>query len=144
MKQVFSFLNKNNIEIIVVSGAPQEILEVYKNEFKIDKIYGLKLDTKKGKYLGSLKINTGMTKSKEKIIKDICINKEVLFAFGDSISDIPAFKNAKYSFVNNNEKIFEGDNIFYLDFRNDKSGDIIMEKINECLTNINKKTNNDK
>lgn len=138
LKPIFIFLNKNNIKTIVVSGAPQEILELYKKEFKIDKIYGLKFDVENGNYSGSFEINTGMTINKEKIVNTICKSKEILFAFGDSISDIPMFKKAKYSFVNNNEEFFKGDNIFYLNFSNEQSEKIIMEKINECLKLNNK------
>lgn len=42
-QDIFPFLTKNNIEIIIISGAQQELIELYKEELKINEIYGVQL-----------------------------------------------------------------------------------------------------
>ena len=131
---IFPFLNKNNIEVIVISGSLNEFLDLYKDEFGINIVHGIKFEEKDGKYLSNLKFNTGTTAGKEKIINSILAdNKEILFAFGDSIVDIPLLKSARYTFVNNKKRFLEKDNIFYLDFNDEKVGAVILEKMSECL-----------
>ena len=110
MKQdIFPFLKKNKIKIIIISGAQQELIELYEDELKIDKIYGVQFKVEKGIYTNQYQ-NNGLDDNKEQIVKQIRKDKEneILFAFGDSISDIPLLKVAKKSFINNtNTKFIE-------------------------------------
>lgn len=140
MKEIiFPILKENEIDIIIISGSPQEALELYKNEFGIKSIFAMNFDKKDEKYLGTYQINTGTSESKEKIIEKITATNdvEVLFAFGDSISDIPLLKCAQCSFVNNSKRFLEKNDILYLDFEDEKAKKIITEKTSEFINNKN-------
>ena len=136
MKQdIFSFLKKNKIKIIIISGAQQELIELYEDELKIDKIYGVQFKVEKGIYTNQYQ-NNGLDDNKEQIVKQIRKDKEneILFAFGDSISDIPLLKVAKKSFINNtNTKFIELKNANYYDFNKKETGKKIIQEMEKVL-----------
>ena len=136
MKQdIFPFLKKNKIKIIIISGAQQELIELYEDELKIDKIYGVQLKIEKGIYTNQYQ-NNGLDDNKEQIVKQIRKDKEneILFAFGDSISDIPLLKVAKKSFINNtNTKFIELKNANYYDFNKKETGKKIIQEMEKVL-----------
>jgi len=135
---IFPFLIKNNVEIIVITGSPQEIVELYKEELGISKVYGMNYYIDNGKYTGEFKYNTGLSENKQKIIDEILNDKniEVLFGFGDSISDIPILKVAKQAFINNSKKFLDGDNVIYTKFKDESSGEVIVNKMSEILSDL--------
>ena len=136
MKQdIFPFLKKNKIKIIIISGAQQELIELYEDELKIDKIYGVQFKVEKGIYTNQYQ-NNGLDDNKEQIVKQIRKDKEneILFAFGDSISDIPLLKVAKKSFINNtNTKFIELKNANYYDFNKKETGKKIIQEMEKVL-----------
>ena len=136
MKQdIFPFLKKNKIKIIIISGAQQELIELYEDELKIDKIYGVQFKVEKGIYTNQYQ-NNGLDDNKEQIVKQIRKDKEneILFAFGDSISDIPLLKVAKKSFINNtNTKFIELKNANYYDFNKKETGEKIIQEMEKVL-----------
>ena len=132
--KLFPFLKENGVDIIVISGSPEDVLKLYQKEFNIDEIYAMKYDVLDGKYLSTFPINTGIGSGKQKFIDDIVAkDKEILFAFGDSVSDIPLLKSAKYSFVNSNKNFLDKENIYYLDFWKEEDILFIVEKIKEAI-----------
>lgn len=136
MKQdIFPFLKKNKIKIIIISGAQQELIELYEEELKIDKIYGVQFKVEKGIYTNQYQ-NNGLDDNKEQIVKQIRKDKEnkILFAFGDSISDIPLLKVAKKSFINNtNTKFIELENANCYDFGKKENGKKITQEMEKVL-----------
>ena len=136
MKQdIFPFLEKNNIKIIVISGAQQELIELYKEELKIDEIYAVEYKLENGIYTDNY-INNGLDENKQKIIDDLLKNSDnkILFAFGDSISDIPLLKAADKCFINNTKTKFNGlESEEYFDFSNKENGKIIVNEMEEIL-----------
>lgn len=134
-EDIFPFLVKNNIEIIVISGAQQELIELYKEELKINEIYGVKFENKDGKYLNKY-VNNGLDDNKRKIVNKIMENKEniILFSFGDSISDVPLLEVAKKSFINNTKcKFLNQSNARYYDFNKIENGKKIVEEMKKIL-----------
>lgn len=129
MKKIFSFLKDNEVEVIIISGSPQNVLEMYMSEFNISKVYGMHYEKENGVYTGKSIMNSGLGDNKQilvdKILEDA--SKKVLFAFGDSISDTPLLKSAKCAFVNNNIKFLIGENINYIDFANSNNEEIIKK-----------------
>lgn len=103
-KQIFSYiyellsrLVQENIDVIVISGAPSRILEQYKQKFCLKKIYAFKEEVKEGKFTGKVTCNYGLNKYKK--VRELIQSYEAypFLALGDSSSDIPMLDNSKYS-----------------------------------------------
>lgn len=134
-KDIFPFLNENNIEIIIISGAQQELIELYKEDLKINEIYAVNFEIKDGKYINKY-VNNGIDVNKRRIVDKIMENKEniILFSFGDSISDIPLLEVAKKSFINNTKyKFLNKSNTRYYDFNKIENGKKIVEEMKKTL-----------
>lgn len=132
---IFPFLTKNNIKIVVISGAQQELIELYKEELKIDEIYGVQFEVENEKYTDKYQ-NNGLDKNKKMLVNKLLEDKEnvVLFSFGDSISDIPLLKAAKRSFINNTkERFIKESNALYYDFTKIENGEKIVKEMEEVL-----------
>jgi HAD superfamily phosphoserine phosphatase-like hydrolase len=105
-KELFNYLKLNNIETIIVSGAPIEILDLFKQKYNFNKIYGLELElNEKKEYKGSIKLNTAMKKNKRKIILKIEKEYDILISMGDSIADIPLLEKAELPIIVNNKNL---------------------------------------
>ncbi len=100
---IFDILNKNNIEIIVISGAPAIIVGNYAEEFHIQRVFAFKEGTYNGIFTGEVEYNYGFDKTG--VVKEIMQNygKRPLFAFGDSTSDIPMLETAIFAYCIGNE-----------------------------------------
>lgn len=107
---VFSFTDKlfkkfreNNIEIIVVSGTPQMLLNYYSRLLGIDEAYGLVIGIAADCFVNVIQKDYGAYK--EDIVREICVSKGRLpiFALGDSIADAPLIDKAKYGCYINKE-----------------------------------------
>lgn len=136
IKDIFPFLLKNNITPIIISGSQQEIIDLYKDDLGFIKAYAVQFEIIDGKYTDKCILNTGMSKNKQKIIDKIILeNPEsiIMFGFGDSTSDIPILKSAKYSFVNNKNKFLNEKDIHYFDFNNLKSGKKILKIMEKSI-----------
>lgn len=95
---VFQSLYTKNIDIIIISGAPELIINQYKNRFHIKSVYGFKEECVSRVYTGNVSYNYGF--NKEVIVNKLCeqYSRNPIIAFGDSESDIPMLKAAKYPF----------------------------------------------
>lgn len=98
-KEIFKVLNDNKILPIIVSGAPSDILNNYRNEFNIYKVYGFVAEEENGKFSGRVLYNYGYNKNKK--VEEICreMGKMPKLAFGDSISDFEMLKRAEKSII---------------------------------------------
>lgn len=138
---IFPFLTKNNIKIVVISGAQQELIELYKEELKIDEIYGVQFEVENEKYTDKYQ-NNGLDKNKKMFVNKLLEDKEnvVLFSFGDLISDIPLLKAAKRSFINNTkERFMKESNALYYDFTKIENGEKIVKEMEEVLIETDNK-----
>ena len=102
MGRLFNLLYQKDIDIIVISGAPEIILRHYKEKYHLSDIYAFKECVVDGIITGQVAYNYGY--NKEKAI-DMLITKYgsgPLLAFGDSSSDVPLLNEAKYGFAVNN------------------------------------------
>lgn len=95
---LFNFMNEYNIKPVIISGAPQYILDEYKGIFGLDSIFAFSEEYVEGLCTGRVAYNYGVNKGKtvEKLYKDFGLRP--LAGFGDSYSDIPLFKMSKYAF----------------------------------------------
>lgn len=95
---IFEFLYQNNIDPIIVSGAPICVLHNYADIFHIKKIYGFDIEQKNGIYTGKVKSNYGFNKGL--ILSKLIASYESppYMGFGDSPSDYPLLQLSKHSF----------------------------------------------
>lgn len=93
--ELFVFLHRRDIRPIVVSGAPERIIESYRNRFHLYEIYAVKEETENGCFTGNVEYNHGHEKQR---IMEQLIDKygQPEYGFGDSSSDIPLLKGAKH------------------------------------------------
>lgn len=93
---LFSYLKRYGIKPIIISGAPEYILEHYTERFGIHKIYAFCEIIEHGRCIGSVKYNYGA--DKQKTVRLLCetYGRKPLIGFGDSNSDIPLFQMSQY------------------------------------------------
>lgn len=114
-KEVFKLLSEYHILSVVISGAPLFIIEKYQKNFGIEKIYAFSAQESDGFYNGEIETNFGY--NKELVIEQLInkYNEKPFMGFGDSQSDIPLLKTAKYPFcIFDNEKGVRRENIVYI------------------------------
>ena len=135
-EKIFPYLVRNNIKVIIVSGGLREAIEVYKKELLIDEIYAIDFKIQDGKHTGEMVLNIGESKNKQKVIDEIKSNNpnsEILFGFGDSVSDIPILSSSKCGFINNSNRFLDNANMHYFDFSDIESGDKIIKIMSETI-----------
>jgi phosphoserine phosphatase len=114
---LFEKLEEKNIQIIVVSGAPVEILNKYKEKFSIIRqVFGLKLKAMNGSYTGDIELNPGVMETKQYIVRQVTeyMDNKVILAVGNSESDIPLFKASSLSMVVDNPRLKLDSRVFYI------------------------------
>lgn len=119
IKKIFDLLNKEECDIIVISGAPTIIVEKYKDKFHFKQICAFKQKIMGDQFTGEVQYNYGFDKENP-VLKFIDqYGARPYMAFGDSESDIPLLKYARYPFFvgeKNLSKRYEVstfDDIFY-------------------------------
>lgn len=153
-KEIFPFLLANGIEPVIISGSPQEALDIYKDRLHCS-IIGIQYATRNGKYTEECISNTAVAEGKTKAIDNFLAespNTEIVFGFGDSESDIPILKAATLGgFVNSSNHFLEKNDINYLDFNFEQTGEKIIISMTlklleldherfEALATVNPKT----
>ena len=98
VRKMFCTFNENNIKVIIISGAPQYILERYQSSFHISEIYAFSEEYSNGIATGNVLFNYGVDKIN--VVKKIKskFGCTALAAFGDSSSDIPMLEGADNAF----------------------------------------------
>ncbi len=108
-KHLFEYLRNRAIDVIVVSGAPQEILEQYRGEFSLNEVYGLQLAVDgQGIYNGKIVHNPGRSLAKGDIVNMILKNTPAIIGLGNSVSDIPLLKRSSLSVIVDNPGLNAG------------------------------------
>ncbi len=111
---LFDFLISKSIGIIVISGAPLEILEQYREKFNLYRVYGLEIETdSKGLYTGRIKQNFGLSQQKE--LLRLTLDKEfsVIIGLGNSYADIAILRNVQLAIILDNYNLnIEGKKVY--------------------------------
>ena len=132
---VFDYMSRNNIRPIVVSGAPDYIINSYQNKFRILEIFAFCEESIGGFCTGNVKYNYGV--GKKKTIELLCkrYRNRPVFGFGDSFSDIPIFEMSENAIciteASDNNKKF-GSRVMYID--NDISEWKMCQLLDSLLT----------
>jgi phosphoserine phosphatase len=115
--QLLSYLSQNGVDIVIISGAPSDVLVKYKDVLPLNRIYGLELEMKDGFYTGRAKTNPGTSSTKKRIIKMLLEpqgQNRVVLAMGNSSSDVPLFRAAPVRVVVNNPALRISKKVFHL------------------------------
>lgn len=103
--ELFALLKYQKISIVVVSGTPSILLREYAKVYPIDQVFGLELRANARDALtGEILNNPGLMKDKNAVVGSLPKGIEVLYAFGNSISDTPLFEIAEVAVLVNGFK----------------------------------------
>jgi len=96
--------------IIAITGAPQEIAEIFCQRFGFDLVYGVKYQVVNGRYTGVRDSRAVDDKGGivDELAKDLNLDLRQCCAFGDTMSDLPMFERVGWRFaVNPHLKLLE-------------------------------------
>lgn len=98
---LLALLQRNNIDTIVVSGGPVEVLEAYCHILPISSVYALRLKIgDSGHYTGEVLENHGLLQEKHRVVQSLkSQRKEVFLALGNAPTDQPLFASTKHAFL---------------------------------------------
>lgn len=130
---LFEMLNKRDVDIVVISGAPSIILEKYKDEFHLKSIYAFKEQVSNDIFTGNVEYNYGFNKRKKVLELIKKYNGHPYMAFGDSKSDVPMLDSAKYAFYINASTVRN-----YINIDCNNASDEILNMLH-CLLNDSSK-----
>jgi phosphoserine phosphatase len=110
------FLESRNVAVIVVSGAPAEVLACYQRVFSISAFHALTLKSENGFYTGHLIRNPGTAQGKRAALAELATtgSQNFLVGVGNSESDKPLFAAAKLSLVINNPSLELGNHYIHV------------------------------
>lgn len=96
VRPLLDLLRSSEIKTIVISGCPQEILDVYRNVLGLHVAYGCSLSQRPdGTFSGGVEINPALGRVKEALISDLSSEYVVLVAMGNTDSDWPLLRRAR-------------------------------------------------
>ena len=98
-KEIFNLLKQYRIQPIIISGAPEDVINNYRVALNINKIYGFATEENNGIFTGNVLYNYGYNKNKK--VEEICneFGNEPKIAFGDSVSDFEMLNRANKSII---------------------------------------------
>ncbi len=83
------------IEAILISGSPEVVLSHHARRLPIGQVFGVLLDERGGRYVGTVARNTGLASEKAATVRAIAATRAVVLALGDSRSDLPLLRAAR-------------------------------------------------
>lgn len=113
-KKLIEHLANLPTEIVIISGAPIEVISQFKPALPISHIYGLRLKVKNKKYVGSVLENPGVSEMKKKILRRHFRKFPIRYAVGNSLSDLPLFCHAEKSVVVDNPELMPDTDVFHI------------------------------
>jgi len=134
--KLLSTLREQGIAVIVISGAPMEILQLYRRSLGVEAVHGLDIESKNGLYTGNVLRNPGILMEKEEVVQQILgqYNARVVMAMGNSPSDSPLFQAAPVNVIVNNTSLRTGKREFHITA--DISEDQILQDIKKEIADL--------
>jgi phosphoserine phosphatase len=105
--EIIRYFQAQKLQVVVVSGAPHEVISCYRKLYGLSEIHGLQLETKSGIYTGNIVENPGISAGKREVVSEMLAAKtgSIVVAMGNSDSDMPLFDAAKVKIVVNNPSV---------------------------------------
>jgi phosphoserine phosphatase len=95
----FDTLRNHNISVIIVSGAPYEVLNAYAALLDLSQVFALRICRDNNAcYTSGVEINYGCYDDKSVIANKVAGEADILLALGNSFSDSPLFAVAQKGF----------------------------------------------
>lgn len=92
---LFLYLARTGLEVVVVTGGPDEPMQQYATSLGFSLAGTLQLEIRNGFYTGGVFRNTGLCEKKRETVGSVVKDRTVAVAFGDSDADVPLWKAAK-------------------------------------------------
>lgn len=102
-------LIERDLETIVISGAPTELLQQYQQQFNWSRVYGIEISQENRRYSNSLLQNPATPSGKRELADTVSANRDVAVGLGDSISDLPLLDLASCRIVVDNPGLLPPD-----------------------------------
>lgn len=103
---LFRYVNQQ-ASVMLISGAPEEVLSVYLKKYNLQEIYALNLDVEGGKYTGAVKENYGLLNNKKSAVRVLRKKYDIILSAGDTSSDLPLLESSTYRIIVNHEKLIK-------------------------------------
>ncbi|HMI82019.1 MAG TPA: HAD-IB family phosphatase [Solirubrobacterales bacterium] len=92
-------LRARGLSLVVVSGAPEEVLDAAAEEYGFAKVRGSVLDVSEGRYVGTVKKNRAVVEGKQAALGSLLGEQVAALAIGDSEADLPLLERARLKIV---------------------------------------------
>ncbi|TDB93624.1 haloacid dehalogenase-like hydrolase [Actinomadura sp. 7K534] len=96
---ILSQLRRYDVESVIVSGSPQELLEKYADFLGISNVVALRLEIIDGIYTGRVKDNPAIFEGKYATATSLRSERNIVLAIGDTNADAPLFFNSSARIV---------------------------------------------
>jgi phosphoserine phosphatase len=92
---LFQYLREHDVATLVISGAPDIVLNEYSRRYSLDGTCGLQLRRDKAdRFDGMVEKNPGVLEVKEATIDTWCRGASIAAAFGNTVADLPLLTRA--------------------------------------------------
>jgi HAD superfamily phosphoserine phosphatase-like hydrolase len=98
-KSLFAALSERGISLVIISGAPEEVLDAAALRYGLADIHGSTFEIRDGRYLGTIKINRASKAEKRNAVVTLLGKSSAFIAVGDSDADLPLLENSRLSLV---------------------------------------------
>lgn len=104
---IFAFLRSNDIQPILISGAPEHPLMLQARTRGVSQYHSLRLEMRAGIATGRVLVNPGTSDGKRRIVDHLLESESLIVevAVGNSESDVPLFDAARATIVIDNDSV---------------------------------------
>ena len=96
---LLSALAARGMSLVVISGAPQEVLDAAASFYGLSEVHGTTFDVREGRYVGTVNQNRATAAGKRAATAALLGDSRASVAIGDSEADLPLLEKGKVSVV---------------------------------------------
>lgn len=100
-------LRARGLSLIVISGAPEEVLDAAAREYGFAQVRGSVFDVHDGEYVGSVGQNRATVEGKEAAVASLLAGRVAALAIGDSEADMPLLEQARVKIIVGDRELAE-------------------------------------
>lgn len=105
--EILNELRARGLSLIVVSGAPQEVLDAAAQEYGFAKVRGSVFDVRDGEYVGTVCQNRATVQGKRAVLAPLLGDRVAVLAIGDSEADMPLLERARLKIIVGDRELAE-------------------------------------
>jgi phosphoserine phosphatase len=131
-KSLLSALAARGMSLVVISGAPQEVLDAAASYYGLSEVHGTTFDIRNGTYVGTVSENRATKAGKHEAATILLGKSRAFVAIGDSEADLPLLEKARLSVIVGDRKFARTvPNSFFLQ-PDDTDISSILQAIDAC------------